>query len=753
MAPFHPLVLLGRAIGGSRWEIVASVLLALTLGALSYALLRRKPRMLSLTAAIACAALFSLLPLRVTLPIGGAIVAAASIVAVMRYPSRRQWTLAVVATALAVLGTTPPFAWWLAVAGVPALAAVALSRDPWRGSVAAMAAAVAAIGLTAFWWMPALGAGAHDAPVQKVLPLSFAGGLEPDHVPEKIQRLAQSQAPPVTPRAFEIVRREPGRITIEVDRGHGWGLAALGEPWWPGWRVYWNGERLPPVRVGGATVGSFVPPGEGTLELRYRPDSFDAGLHWMGTAFLFVAATLAWPWFLRIRRRPAPARPRIRAPVERFRAAMPALAAITLVGYAYFLVDHRVTTAGGADSSGYLNAARLWLRGTPVVPIEPPRPLESIPSLAAKLIPLGFAPGPEPGTMAPTYPPGLPFHFAAARLLGGESAIWFVAPIVSTAGVILMALLARQFGLTWPFAVTGAAVLALFPTFVMFATLPMSDAVATAWTLATMLLALRSRASPARAAGWAAACGTVFGFSVLLRPTQILLLPAVILTLGLRLRALVSFAAGGVPFAFAQMAIASRFWGSPFRTGYGSIEPLLALANVPERLRNYATWLAQLASPLVFPAGFAALAAREVPRHTRLALALWFVPFFAFYCFYRPADAWWYTRFLLPAFPAVILLALFGLRSLLAKVPAGARAPLAFLLVAAVLATEIRQIAVYDAHEMARADVEYPRSIAAAAAVVPRGVVVAGMQLSGAYYYYRGETMVRYDFLSEDETW
>src|SRR5205814_377341 len=51
-----------------------------------------------------------------------------------------------------------------------------------------------------------------------------------------------------------------------------------------------------------------------------------------------------------------------------------------------------------------------------------------------------------------------------------------------------------------------------------------------------------------------------------------------------------------------------------------------------------------------------------------LMLALWWWPFFLFYSFYGPYETWWYTRFLLPAYPALIISALLAARDIAPRV-------------------------------------------------------------------------------------
>ncbi|HVR44083.1 MAG TPA: glycosyltransferase family 39 protein [Thermoanaerobaculia bacterium] len=773
--PLHPIVAVARSLGGSRWGIVAAVLIALALGAVLHAVLRGRDRRFRLAAAAIAAATSLVLPLPIALFLLGAVSTGVALHRLQSDPSRGRFALGLVIASAAIVGTGAPLLRWLALAALTGLVAAAVSkRGMHAGTWAGAAAVVAAIGLTTWWWLPALHVGGRTdlrarLTASGVTPLTFAeryalpGESAPklpsrsfvhlDHIPAKIARTSGAERPEVVRRIGTPAASERGTLAVRVSDAPAWGLIAFGEPAWPGWRVYWNGERLPPVIVNGGTAGSFVPPGPGLLELRYRPDAFDMGLRYAGLAALLSLLTLAWPWY---RRLPS-FRPRESFSIvwrecarlaPRFSRASPLLLLGGVVLYGAFLTSHRVTSAGGADTSGYLNEARLWLRGELVVPVAPPSGLRLPPAMASRFVPLGFVPGSEEGTMVPTYPPGLPLHYAVAARIGGEGAFWLVTPIVSAVGILLMVLLARELGFGWWAAGAAAAILALFPTFVMFGVLPMSDSVATTWALAAMLFAFRGR----RQWGWAAAAGAALGIGVLVRPTQVFLLPALLTVLGLRWRALTAFLSAGAPFAAAQMAIASQLWGSAVRTGYGSIEPLLAWGNVPVRFGHYVSWLARLLSPLVFPLGLWGIAVPAAERSVRIALALWFVPFFAFYCFYQPYELWWYTRFLSPAVPPLILLALFAARWLLARFPPAWARLLALALLGAVLATEVMQIRIRGPHRLASEERVYPEAIAMAAAHVPPGGLVLGMQLSGAYLFYRGETMLRYDFVSEEES-
>ncbi|MCU1245744.1 MAG: hypothetical protein JWN02_1654, partial [Acidobacteria bacterium] len=98
-----------------------------------------------------------------------------------------------------------------------------------------------------------------------------------DHIPPHVRDAAPAFAAaadlgPVSSGGGEVrlVRYRSATTELDVD-SRGWSLLVSSDTWWPGWRVYWNDIRLPPVKVNGAFVGVFVPPGHGRVLLRYRP--------------------------------------------------------------------------------------------------------------------------------------------------------------------------------------------------------------------------------------------------------------------------------------------------------------------------------------------------------------------------------------------------------------------------------------------------------------------------------------------------
>ena len=431
------------------------------------------------------------------------------------------------------------------------------------------------------------------------------------------------------------------------------------------------------------------------------------------------------------------------------------LACGLLAAYALALYHHTCDVAGGSDSSGYLNAARLFANGRATEPIRGLARLGLPHDFAPVFVPLGYKVlDNRPGRMAPSYPPGLPLHMALAALLGGWGrAPFLVSPLAGLACLVLLYVLGRELRLPPSFALAGCALLAFFPTFVSETLQPMSDVPATAWALAAVLAACRSRRR--NSAAWAAVAGLAFGIGVLVRPTNLLVLAPLLFAVPSKPKAWLSFVAGGLPAAVFLLGYNAALFGSPWTTGYGSsITESLALANFPERARHYGYWLGRLLTPLV-PIGWLALAAdRRAAVRDRLVLLSWFGAFFLFYCFYSVYETWWYTRFLLPGVPAMILGALVVVRDLLLRGdrsrPPRWAAIAAALLLAAGLFVELDFNDENRVHRFYKSERIYPRACEMARRRVPAGAVVASMQMSGALHYYTPLTYAMWNWLLPD---
>ena len=418
-----------------------------------------------------------------------------------------------------------------------------------------------------------------------------------------------------------------------------------------------------------------------------------------------------------------------------------AVVAIVAVVYGLTLFLHRSTGAGGADSSGYLNEARMMTEGRTSIPIRLLTTLHLPTEYAYIFTPLGFAPSRlHPGRMVPTYPPGLPAHFAVAGMIGGWSQAPFLTPLL--AGLISIALifvLARQFGLNRWLSGAASAILAVCPVFLFMTAQPMSDVFALMWTLAAIVSAIAAERKPLLAI----LAGAAFGISVCVRPSNLLAALAVAFALRWRPSRLGIAVAASIPFAIALMWWNNALYGNPIVTGYGEFGGLLSMANARVRIPHYAYWLFAQLTPLVFPGGLLAGFDRRIDPFRRALLIFWFVPFFVFYCFYGPYETWWYTRFLLPAIPPLIIGFLLLIRNV--------RVRIAAFLVIVVLYVAVRQ----DRKPLKPLNVGkeesiYPEIAARFGPKLPRDAIIMSGLFSGSFLYYLDRDSVRYDQLDND---
>lgn len=411
-------------------------------------------------------------------------------------------------------------------------------------------------------------------------------------------------------------------------------------------------------------------------------------------------------------------------------------------GYAYFCWRNTWTMPGGADSSGYFNLARCLERGeihAPARPIEG-LPPTTLPSFA--YVPLGFQPNPVRGTMTPTYPIGVP----AAFLAGAKCFGWFYGPdlvlwLHTLAGVWFTYALARQAGASIGGALIGATALAVSPLYLNFGLQAMSDVPALTWSVAALWFAGRRTRTSATMAGLA------FGFAVLVRPSNALLMPALVVALGWNWRRLLAFGLGGLPMAVAFLGFNRAAYGSPLVTGYGDIGSLMRWAHVPITSAHYGRWFPVLLSPLVV----LVLAWPWLMRsHRRPAIvhALVAAPVLVFYAFYyHTHETWWYLRFVLPVFPSLIVLATLGGEMLVAKIPSSAtRGVWAAVGLTIVVVNGVAWSTHFGVRSAGRNERIYPAAVRLAQNL-PANAVLVAMQTSGALFYGTEHIVVRWDTL------
>ena len=428
------------------------------------------------------------------------------------------------------------------------------------------------------------------------------------------------------------------------------------------------------------------------------------------------------------------------------------LVVAAFIAYAVFLALHVGAHAGGSDSSGYLNSARLLARGETSVAQRIPAGLDTATLDSFTFIPLGFRPLPG-ARMAPTYPIGLPLALAGlAAITSWQLAPHLIMLASALAAVALMLPLGRAAGLPRGWSIFGALLLAASPLTTFMSVQLMSDIPATAVATAAILCAWHSRTRRA----WALLAGITFAVAVLIRPSNLLLLAPVAVCLGTDWRRWLLFGAGGLPGALVQLAYSARAYGNPLASGYGgAIETKFTLGIIPRTLAHYAQWLPVLLSPV----GFFALALPSMGRRRRFAwvLTTWIAVIFGFYVsYFHTHETWWYLRFLLPAFPACLVGGLWVLHQLWIRHgasritrPVVARS-LAFAAATVALVHGAAWHYPLNAASIGYGESIYPDTLAWARTHLPADAIIFAHQTTGAIQYYTDFTLVRWDSLTPE---
>ena len=462
---------------------------------------------------------------------------------------------------------------------------------------------------------------------------------------------------------------------------------------------------------------------------------------WSRPAFcaLVLGATGLW---LDTRRRSLLAFEKSSLPTAMLLLSVAAAAVVVFIGLGW-----GTKAAGGADVHGYVSQAYLWLEGD-LRTQEPLADKAPWPFAAGTFAPLGYRAGAD-GTIVPTYSPGIPLLMAGLIALFGPGAEYWLTPFCAGALVLLTYALGRQlFGHVA--AAVAAIAVATSPLVLQMACWLLGDLPAATFWLASIVLALR--ATPP--APWFS--GALAGIAILIRP-NLVVLSVVPLVLSLvaasrasrkqSVQAVAAFALACAPAALFIGWLFNHLYGSPLRSGYGASADLFKLEYLPANLKQYPAWLfaAHGLLPFLFPLAVA-VAQPRIEYVTRCTLAAFPVLVFACYAFYAPFDAWWYTRFLLPALPVMYVLATGGVWSVTRnrKWVGGAALAIAAVLSIGFELKEAarRQVTGIGAGEQKYAVVgEYVRR------ELPSNAVVYSMQHSGNIRHYSGRRIIRWDLL------
>lgn len=212
---------------------------------------------------------------------------------------------------------------------------------------------------------------------------------------------------------------------------------------------------------------------------------------------------------------------------------------------------------------------------------------------------------------------------------------------------------------------------------------------------------------------------------------------------------------GGLPGGIFWGWVNATLYGGVLRTGYGDVSWYFGWRFAGPNALHFAKWLPVLLSPPVVLAALGLPWVPSAPAPIRLLLATWFGAFAGFYVFYSFSGMeWWYLRFLLPAFPAVILAGALVARVLLAKIESGrTRGAVGAALLAVMTIWNVRVGDAHNVSHIARSDEAYKLTADWLQEELPGNAIVLVSQLSGAMTYYTDFALIRWDTIEDEATW
>jgi len=219
---------------------------------------------------------------------------------------------------------------------------------------------------------------------------------------------------------------------------------------------------------------------------------------------------------------------------------------------------------------------------------------------------------------------------------------------------------------------------------------------------------------------------------------------------------LLLFGATASAGAIAIAVINARLYGSPLASGYGDLSDAYSWSYVGTNLRRYGQWLVSTETPLAV-AGLASLfvpwsvlwptrdSRRAVWLLASVAAGVW-----ASYLIYVPWDAWWYLRFMLPAWPMMAV----GAASVVAALCRPRSTTWRIAVIAAVIGIglfNVKRAVRLAVFNEASAEAKYVETAHAIGSITaPDDVIISG-QFSGSVRYYAGRLTLRWDWL--DPRW
>ena len=499
--------------------------------------------------------------------------------------------------------------------------------------------------------------------------------------------------------------------------------------------VFGIGWALVIVLVGGVTIAS-----AGVIIQSHDPLRPLA----LGVVAAAVYVGMRWPINLR----------RLITPAAVLLALCPAIAGIARNSW----------TAGGADQYAYVSQADLWLQHdlTVQVPLAATAPW---PEPVLTFMPHGFRPAVSGAVLVPVTAPGLPLMMAGVKRIAGHCAMFLVTPLSGALLVWMTFAIGRRLD-SDALGLASAWLVATSPAVLAMLVSPMSDVPAAAFWAVAMYFTLGRSTHAALFAGLAAS------MAILIRPNLTPLAAVLVIwrfwsgqrvegrgqpgSMAQPFKAVIPMIAGTLPGCLFIAWINNALYGSPLASGYGSLSALFSVSHIATNVERYGKWLVESQTPLAV-VGIAALFVplKMIWRTSAQQRAAWLlgatvIVVWSLYVIYTPFEAWWFLRFLLPAWPAMCL----GTAAVLvplAHARVVALRVLAYVLLAAVGAHTVYYASTHGAFPTGEGEHRYV-SVAKIVeeATDPSAVIFTG-QHSGPIRYYAGRTILRFDYL--DRAW
>ena len=406
-------------------------------------------------------------------------------------------------------------------------------------------------------------------------------------------------------------------------------------------------------------------------------------------------------------------------------------------------------SAAGADASGYLSEAAQWAAGH----------MFHRDALAGTLgagepwltAPLGWRPSPIAGLQSPTYPPGLPLLMAAPYALGGTTAAAVVVMASAVLTVWATGLLAARMagGVA---GVIASVTIAVSPILLFQSIQPMSDVPVTAAWMLTWVLLIPRGAQPVpvrgdKPLGLSFLAGVACALAVLIRPNLAPLAAVPLFLIGWNVRRIVVFSIPVAVSGLLLMWLQWQWYGSPFRSGYGTADELFAIGNISANAARYFSWLAATSPALLIaPIGIAMLWRQAATR----ALAVFASLVVAAYLVYAVFDVWSYLRFLLPALAIAAVFAGGAIAITLRRLPVAWRPVGAVIVALSLFAHGVSQARALDTFRLADQQRRVGQVGEFIATTLPADTVIISGEQSGSLRYDTGRGILRWDAASPD---